>query len=64
MNNKLIDKIEVIRSENNKNWMDVLRLAFKYAPEEASILLKEIYSKDKKINEIVEEMICDKVDEK
>ena len=26
---KIIDQIEKIRSKNNVNWMDVLRLAFK-----------------------------------
>ena len=30
-----IDKIEKIRAENNKNWMNLLRLALKYAPEES-----------------------------
>jgi len=32
---KIIDKIEGIRKKNNVNWMNVLRLAFKYAPREA-----------------------------
>ena len=32
---KLIDEIEKIRTQNNINWMDLLRLAFKSAPEEA-----------------------------
>ena len=26
---EVIKKIEVIRSKNNKNWMDLLRIAFK-----------------------------------
>ena len=34
-NKIIINKIEIIRSKNNKNWMDLLRLAFKYAPKEA-----------------------------
>jgi hypothetical protein len=27
----LIDEIERIRGKNNKNWMDILRLAFRHA---------------------------------
>ena len=33
--NKIINKIQEIRSKNNVNWMDLLRLAFKNAPDEA-----------------------------
>ena len=29
---KIIDKIEKVRSKNNVNWMDVLRLALNYFP--------------------------------
>ena len=36
---KIIDKIEKVRKKNNVNWMDILRLAFKHAPAEASKLL-------------------------
>ena len=36
---KIIDEIEKVRTRNNVNWMDVLRLAFKHSPEEA----KKIY---------------------
>ena len=37
----IIDQIEKVRSRNNVNWMDVLRLAFKYAPDEARALMKK-----------------------
>ena len=30
---KVIDKIEKIRSKNNSNWMDILRLAFRHSPK-------------------------------
>ena len=30
--NTIIKEIENTRSKNNKNWMDLLRLAFKHAP--------------------------------
>lgn len=31
---RAIDKIESIRTRNNKNWMDLLRLALKYTPRD------------------------------
>ena len=35
---KIIDEIEKVRTHNNVNWMDILRLAFTHAPEEAKKL--------------------------
>ena len=35
----VIDEIEKVRSKNNVNWMDVLRLAFKNAPNESKELI-------------------------
>ena len=40
--NNVINAIEKIRSKNNKNWMDIMRLAFKFAPKQASALVKKI----------------------
>ena len=40
---KIINKIENTRKKNNKNWMDILRLAFKSSPVEASKILSQIY---------------------
>ena len=48
----IIDKIEMVRTKNNVNWMDVLRMAFKSSPEEAKKLMKKINSEDKKISEL------------
>ena len=47
---KALDSIESIRSKNNKNWMDVLRLAIKHAPNEALKLMVEITKRDKQIS--------------
>ena len=49
---KLIDEIEKIRSGNNVNWMDLLRLSFKAAPEETKQLIRKINSDDKRISEL------------
>jgi len=48
--NKIINQIEKIRSSNNNNLMYLMKSAFKYAPKEASKILKKINSADKKIN--------------
>tara|TARA_B100001758_G_C17789959_1_gene294196 strand:- start:291 stop:488 length:198 start_codon:yes stop_codon:yes gene_type:complete len=49
---KVIDRIEKVRSKNNINWMDVLRLAMKHAPEDTIKLMKKINNKDKKISNL------------
>ncbi len=48
----IINKIERVRSKNNVNWMDVLRLALKHAPDETIKLMKNINKKDKKISNL------------
>lgn len=48
----LIDEIEKIRAGNNVNWMDLLRLAFRVAPDEAKLLVRRINSDDRRISEI------------
>ena len=50
---KIIDQIEKVRTKNNVNWMDILRLAFKHAPAEASKLLKKVNKKDRKISSLL-----------
>ena len=37
----IINKIEKVRSKNNVNWMDVLRIALKNAPDETIELMSE-----------------------
>ena len=52
----IIDEIEKIRTKNNVNWMDVLRLAFKHAPNDAKKLMKKINLEDNKISELFEKL--------
>ena len=52
----IIDEIEKVRTKNNKNWMDLLRLAFKHAPKEASLILAEIYKEDAAISDLAEDL--------
>jgi len=53
---KLIDEIEKIRTQNNINWMDLLRLAFKSAPEESILLVRRINTDDQRISKIFAEL--------
>ncbi len=50
---KIIKKIEKIRSKNNVNWMNILRLAFKLDPKNASRIMKKINYDDKKISQLL-----------
>ena len=52
----VIDEIEKVRTKNNVNWMDVLRLAFIHAPEEAKKLMGKINQEDKRISELFEKL--------
>jgi len=54
--NKVINSIEKIRSKNNKNWMDIMRLAFKHAPNQAKALVKKINSHDQKISKLLKKL--------
>lgn len=52
----IIDQIQKIRSLNNVKWMDILRLAFKYAPKEASKIMRSINLNDKKISKLLKKL--------
>ena len=53
---KIIDKIQNVRKKNNKNWMDILRLAFKSNPKAASKILSSIYKEDKKVRSLAKKL--------
>tara|TARA_B100001175_G_C19485040_1_gene629261 strand:+ start:1319 stop:1507 length:189 start_codon:yes stop_codon:yes gene_type:complete len=50
---KIITQIEKIRRNNNKNWMNLLRIAFKYAPKQTGAVMKKINKCDMQINALV-----------
>ncbi len=56
MGNDLIDKMELIRANNNKNWMDLVRLAMDLNPIKTKEILKGIVEHDRKIAGILEEL--------
>ena len=49
---KLINDIQKIRSKNNKNWMDVLRLSLELDFNRTAEIIKEINKEDKTISKI------------
>lgn len=53
---EIIDEIEKVRSKNNVNWMDILRVAFKYAPDEARAIMAKINNDDNKISKLLEQL--------
>ena len=57
---EIIDAVEAVRTKNNKNWMDVLRVAFKHAPEEARPILAEINKSDGEISRLLDKLANNK----
>jgi UDP-4-amino-4,6-dideoxy-N-acetyl-beta-L-altrosamine N-acetyltransferase len=53
---EIIDKIQKIRSKNNINWMDILRLCLKENNKEAKKIIANINSHDSEISKLVEEL--------
>ena len=50
---KIINKIQKTRTKNNKNWMDLLRLAFRENTREAIKVVRGIFKEDQKISKLV-----------
>ena len=53
---QIIQKIQNVRKKNNNNWMDILRLAFTYAPEESRELMKKVNAEDERISALLKEL--------
>tara|TARA_S200002703_G_scaffold22999_1_gene19748 strand:- start:7351 stop:8109 length:759 start_codon:yes stop_codon:yes gene_type:complete len=53
---EIIDEVENIRTKNNVNWMDILRLAFKHAPEDARTLMGKVNKYDGRISVLLTEL--------
>ena len=53
---KLVNQIQKIRSKNNKNWMDLLRLSLKLDFNSTSKILKEICKDDKRISNLAQKI--------
>ena len=53
---KLVDQIQKIRSKNNKNWMDLLRLSLKLDFDTTSKIIKEICKDDKRVSNLAQKI--------
>ncbi len=54
--NKIINQIQKIRSANNVNWMNILKLAFELDPKKSSQIMKKINYDDKKIAKLLNKL--------
>ena len=54
---KIISQIEKIRKKNNVNWMNILRIAFRYNSKATAKVMFKIYSDDKRITNLVKKLI-------
>ena len=52
----LINQIQNIRTKNNQNWMDLLRLSLKLDFNSTSKILKEICKEDKRISNLAQKI--------
>mgnify|MGYP001405256531 CR=1 FL=1 len=53
---KFVDQIQKLRSKNNKNWMDLLKLALRLDPSKTSKILSQIYKDDIRITKIAKKI--------
>ena len=53
---KIISEIEKVRKKNNKNWMDILRVAFLSDPKKTSKIFSRIYRDDKLISKLAKKL--------
>ena len=56
-NNKIINQIQKIRSKNNVNWMNILRLSFELDPKRSVKIMKKINYDDKRISKLLNKLI-------
>ena len=54
--NKILTQIEKIRSKNNVNWMNILRLAFELNSKRASKIISKVNYDDQKISKLLNQL--------
>jgi len=54
---RVISQIESIRKKNNVNWMNILRIAFRYCPKATAKVMSKIYTDDQKISSLVKKLL-------
>lgn len=53
---EILNELEKARANNNINWMNILRLAFKNSPDEAREIISLINKKDNEISLILDRL--------
>ena len=53
---KIFDQIQNLRSKNNKNWMDLLRLSYELNPKKTLDILSNIISKDQSLVSLAKQL--------
>tara|TARA_B100000886_G_C20159150_1_gene381303 strand:+ start:32 stop:223 length:192 start_codon:yes stop_codon:yes gene_type:complete len=59
---QIINEIEKVRSKNNINWMNILRVAFQHSPSEARKIVSKINEDDGKISKLLKKLSLNKND--
>jgi Na+/serine symporter len=54
--NDIIKQIRQVRAWNNIEWMKILEIALKHAPEETKKVLREINKNDREISDLLEQI--------
>ena len=54
--NKIMNQIQKVRSKNNVNWMNLLKLAFELDPKKASEIMKKVNYDDKRVSDLVKKL--------
>tara|TARA_B100000963_G_scaffold335202_1_gene329114 strand:+ start:3609 stop:3794 length:186 start_codon:yes stop_codon:yes gene_type:complete len=52
----IIKQITNARKKNNINWMNLLRISIKYAPNQSKKILKDINKKDREISKLLKKI--------
>jgi hypothetical protein len=53
---RLVNEIQRVRSKNNKNWMDLLKLSLRLDFKTTSKILKEICKDDQRISNLAKKI--------
>ena len=53
---EIIDHIFAVRVVNNVPWKKLMKIAFKYAPDEARAAMREVNGNDRRISDLVGEL--------
>ena len=57
---KIVDQIQKVRSKNNINWMNLLRLAIKVDHDQTMKIVSNIFRDDQKISKLAKKLYRNK----